>query len=42
MKPLKKLDMLLIMTNPKNTLYEEKEIQDIIIKFYLTKRNLLI
>ena len=39
---MKRLDMLKIMTNPKNIFYEEKEIQDIIIKFYLIKGNLII
>ena len=30
------------MINPKNTFYEDKEIQDIMKKHYQTKRNLII
>ena len=37
----KKLDMLKIMIKVKSTLYVEKEMQDIIIKFCLRERNLI-
>ena len=36
---MKRLDMLKTTTNLKNTFYEEKEIQDIMIKFCQIKRN---
>ena len=38
----KKLDTSKITTNLKNTFYEEKEIQDIMKKYYQIKLNLII
>ena len=37
-----KLDTSKIMTNLKNTFYVDKEMQDIMKKFYQIKRNLII
>ena len=39
---MKRLDMLKIMTILKNTFYEDNEIGDIKIEYYLIKRNLII
>ena len=36
---MKRLDMLKTTTNLKNTFYEDKKMQDIMIEFYQIKRN---
>ena len=40
--PLKRLDTSKIMINLRNTFYVEKEMQDIMKKFYVVQRNLII
>ena len=39
---MKRLDTSKIMTNIKNTFYVDKEMQDIMKKYYQIKRNLVI
>ena len=39
---MKKQDTSKIMTNLKNTFYEDKEMRDIMKKYYQIKRNLII
>ena len=39
---MRKSDMLKMMLNPKNIIYEDKEVEDIIVEFYLVQRNILL